>query len=104
MCRRRDECDLTAQRALWFPKRAPSILKDRSITHWPGILRSKDSLPGNGMRTLPDLRRPYTIPWRNSSSGYFVPRHTMPSFQRVINIERSSVKMNIVELTGCRKK
>ncbi len=33
----------------------------------------------------------YTIPFLNSSSGYFVPRHTMPSFHSVKNIDRSSV-------------
>jgi hypothetical protein len=47
---------------------------------------------------------PYTIPLRNSSSGYFVPRHTIPSFQRVWNMERISVYMNKLVLTGCRKK
>ncbi len=40
---------------------------------------------------LPDLRRLHTIPFRNSSSAYFVPRQTIPSFQSVRNIERSSV-------------
>ena len=29
------------------------------------------------------IRAPQTIPLRSSSSGYFVPRHTMPSFQSV---------------------
>ena len=33
----------------------------------------------------------YTIPFLNSSSGYFVPRHSMPSFHSVKNIDRSSV-------------
>ena len=33
----------------------------------------------------------HTIPLRNSSSGYFVPRHTIPSFHSVRNIDRSSV-------------
>src|SRR5580765_5027493 len=32
-----------------------------------------------------------TIPFRNSFSGYFVPRHTIPSFRSVTNIERSNV-------------
>ena len=31
----------------------------------------------------------YTIPFLNSSSGYFVPRQVTPSFRRVRNIERS---------------
>jgi hypothetical protein len=33
----------------------------------------------------------HTIPFRSSSSGYFVPRQTMPSFHNVRIIERSSV-------------
>ena len=47
---------------------------------------------------------PHTIPLRNSSSGYFVPRHTMPPFQRVWNMERINVYMKRLVLTGCRKK
>jgi len=46
----------------------------------------------------------HTIPLRNSSSGYFVPRHVMPSFERVWTMERTSVYMNRLVLTGCRKK
>lgn len=33
----------------------------------------------------------YTIPFRSSSSGYFVPRHTIPSFHSVSTIDRNSV-------------
>lgn len=33
----------------------------------------------------------HTIPFLNSSSGYFVPRHTIPSCHKVRIIERSSV-------------
>ena len=33
----------------------------------------------------------HTIPLRNSSSGYFVPRHSIPSFHNVRIIERKSV-------------
>jgi hypothetical protein len=33
----------------------------------------------------------HTIPFRNSSSGYFVPRHVMPSSHSVRIIECSSV-------------
>jgi len=33
----------------------------------------------------------HTMPFRNSSSGYFVPRHTIPSFHNVSTIERSNV-------------
>ena len=36
-------------------------------------------------------KAPHTIPFLNSSSGYFVPRQTMPSFQSVRTIDRSSV-------------
>ncbi len=46
----------------------------------------------------------HTIPFLNSSSGYFVPRHTMPSFQSVKNIDRSSVYTNSTVLIGCKKK
>jgi hypothetical protein len=34
---------------------------------------------------------PHTIPFRNSSSRYFVPRHTIPPFHSVSIIDRSSV-------------
>jgi hypothetical protein len=33
----------------------------------------------------------HTIPFLNSSRGYFVPRHVIPPFHRVRNIERSKV-------------
>ena len=46
----------------------------------------------------------YTIPFRNSSRGYLVPRQVTPSFQRVRNIDRSSVYSNSTVLTGCRTK
>jgi hypothetical protein len=36
-------------------------------------------------------QKDHTIPFRNSSSGYFVPRQTMPSFHSVCTIDRSSV-------------
>jgi len=42
----------------------------------------------------------HTIPLRNSSSGYLVPRHTMPSFENVWIIERNSVYMKRLVLTG----
>src|ERR1022692_4660740 len=46
----------------------------------------------------------HTIPLRNSSRGYFVPRHTMPSFESVWTMERSSVYINRLVPMGCRKK
>ena len=46
----------------------------------------------------------HTIPFRNSSSGYFVPRHVTPSFHSVRNIDRSSVYSNSTVLTGCSRK
>ena len=33
----------------------------------------------------------HTIPFRNSSSGYFVPRQTIPSFHSVTSMDFSSV-------------
>ena len=40
--------------------------------------------PGEPQKQPPlMIRAPHTNPLRNSSSGYFVPRHTMPSFQSV---------------------
>jgi hypothetical protein len=48
----------------------------------------------NSFYRLPNYRpmfATHTIPLRNSSSGYFVPRHSIPSFHNVRIIERKSV-------------
>lgn|SRR5579883_679555 len=47
--------------------------------------------PGRENRSDSSRTLLYTIPLRNSSSGYFVPRHVTPSSRRVRNIERSNV-------------
>jgi hypothetical protein len=51
----------------------------------PSAVRSSEA------RRLFGLITPQTIPFRNSSSGYFVPRQVMPSSHRVKIIERSKV-------------
>jgi len=51
------------------------------ISSWDG---SREPEPGiAGAR--------YTIPFRSSSSGYLVPRHSIPSYQRVRTMDRSKV-------------
>ena len=46
----------------------------------------------------------YTIPLRNSSSEYFVPRHNTPPCHRVTVMERSVMYMNSVAPKGCKTK
>ena len=65
--------------------------------------RSKRKVPSLVLR-VDSPSEFHTIPLRNSSNGYFVPRHTMPSFERVSTIERNRVYMKRLALTGCRKK
>ena len=66
--------------------------------------RSKIQTSRSSWSPLIAIHGSHTNPLRNSSSGYLVPRHTMPPFQRVWNIERVSVYMNRLVLTGCKKK
>jgi hypothetical protein len=51
-----------------------------------------------------DSERAYTIPRRNSSMGYFVPRHTIPPCLMVNTIDRATAYITRQVLTGCRKK
>ena len=51
------------------------LLKDRSYTRQP----------------FSRLHLTHTIPFLSSSKGYFVPRHTIPSFHKVTNIDFNRV-------------
>ena len=79
--------------------------------HWKGpfyppkipvrVLSSQFACFGGVILSVPVFRRsislttghylPHTIPLRNSFKGYFVPRHSIPSFHKVRIIERRSV-------------
>ncbi len=64
------------------PTKKPTKTKATPSTTSPMATTSKARSPSS---------RAHTIPLRNSSSGYFVPRHTIPSFHSVRIIDRSSV-------------
>jgi hypothetical protein len=76
------------------------VATEESIQEMSGLDPSFEALHHPKASNL----RLHTNPLRNSSSGYFVPRHTMPSFEKVWIMERSSVYMKRLVLTGCRKK
>ena len=58
------------------------------------VLRSPALVASSFRRSISlttDHCLPHTIPLRNSFKGYFVPRHSIPSFHKVRIIERKSV-------------
>lgn len=59
--------------------RQPELFQRQGSVRWIRVERARSA------------KAPHTIPFLSSSSGYFVPRQTMPPFQSVRIVDRSSV-------------